>query len=450
MLLCYEFSRISDSVSNIIIIIVKKLYRFAKEYWVIVFAIALLAFGIILFNKYATDSFANHIFEIVGIIIIPLALMHERNEMKEQQKEMHQHQKIMKDQQDTMHKQLQILEKQEILNAWMILNTHTPGNGGKKEALEFLAQKGHNLDGIDLSSETHGGSVYLHSLNLSEEKIGRRVSLTGAKFNGANLNSANFSGADFDNAVFNKANLREAKFMNTKGQVKFHNVVIYMTDFGHSDLSVKFYNDTFDNSLNSNVNHRVVTFNNSRIFGSFTNVILTVTNFINTTLHLVKFTSVNLNGSTFNNTKLIDVSFYRVSLNGATFAGNDSDWYVTFIDSCLLGVEFNSNKFYKSEFHNSDLSDMKLHNTNVMDTYSTFENNYILWIEALPTAPSPWEFRFVMKDGTYQREPKNINDIKQGEYISQRPLDPPCLKTKYFIHPVRTSEPDPSQKTPIS
>jgi hypothetical protein len=82
-------------------------------------------------------------------------------------------------------------------------------------------------------------------------------------------------------------------------------------------------------------------------------------------------------------------------------------------------------------------------------------------------------FRYVMKDGTYQRKPNNIDDIKQEktipehiiaeiiDNIKQNKMIPEhiiaeyiiatlILGVKYFIHPVRTSEPDPSQKTPIS
>jgi len=143
-----------------------------------------LILGAIFFYFESPETIATHIFEIIGVIAIPFALMHERNEMKEQQKEMHQHQKIMKDQQDTMHQQLKILEKQEILNAWMILNTRTPGNGGKRDALEFLAKADQILDRIDLSSQTNGGNIYLGELYLNSEYTERAISIMGSKFDG--------------------------------------------------------------------------------------------------------------------------------------------------------------------------------------------------------------------------------------------------------------------------
>jgi hypothetical protein len=65
--------------------------------------------------------------------------------------------------------QKEAIEKQEIIGAWQLLTTKASGNSGKKEAIEFLASKGAHLSGIDLSTETHGGFVYLQELFIIKE-----------------------------------------------------------------------------------------------------------------------------------------------------------------------------------------------------------------------------------------------------------------------------------------
>jgi len=84
---------------------------------------------------------------------------------------------------------------QKIIGAWQVLANKAPGNSGKKEAIEFLALQGVPLCGIDMSSATHGGSVYLDGLFKDFSGDRRKIDLTIANFSGASLFKANFSGA---------------------------------------------------------------------------------------------------------------------------------------------------------------------------------------------------------------------------------------------------------------
>lgn len=94
------------------------------------------------------------------------------------------------------------LKIQQELGAWQVLANKAAGNSGKIEAIEFLAKQGKSLQGIDMSSETHNGEVYLKNLNVSKDKLGKKVDLRGINFKGADLWEANFEGADLSDANF--------------------------------------------------------------------------------------------------------------------------------------------------------------------------------------------------------------------------------------------------------
>ena len=110
-----------------------------------------------------------------------------------------------------------------LARSWQILTTPAPGNSGKVEALEYLANQRQSLRGIDISCETMGGikinkkggsrhcksRPYLQHLNLSEEKLGFKVELVDADLNGANLMEADLSGANIKGADFSRAELME-------------------------------------------------------------------------------------------------------------------------------------------------------------------------------------------------------------------------------------------------
>lgn len=97
--------------------------------------------------------------------------------------------------QEQIELQKQESEQNAIARAWEIVGRKARGNSGKIKALEFLNKKGIPLIGIDLSAETHGGSVWLQGVNLSG------ANLKKAKLIGADLRYANLSGADLRQAT---------------------------------------------------------------------------------------------------------------------------------------------------------------------------------------------------------------------------------------------------------
>ncbi len=102
--------------------------------------------------------------------------------------------------------------KQEIVGAWQILANKAAGNSGKIEAIEFLAKQKKSLQGINMSSTSNGGKVYLRGLDVSEKTLGHQADLVFAKFEGADLWEAHFEGADLREANFEGAYLWRAHF----------------------------------------------------------------------------------------------------------------------------------------------------------------------------------------------------------------------------------------------
>ena len=130
-------------------------------------------------------------------------------------------------------------EESRIVNAWQILSNRSPGNTGKKAALETLHNAKENLQGIDLSCETMGGmdeknescdtptflaNVSLPNADLSQANLSdadltwanlsdadlRIANLSDAYLGGANLSDAYLRGANLSNAGLWRANLSDA------------------------------------------------------------------------------------------------------------------------------------------------------------------------------------------------------------------------------------------------
>ena len=135
-------------------------------------------------------------------------------------------------------------EESRIVNAWQILSNRSPGNTGKKAALETLNKAKENLARIDLSCETMGGmdennkscdtptflaNVSLPNANLIRANLSAAyllsANLSGAQLNHANLNDTDLSlsnlsdaylrGANLSNAVLSGANLSDADLEGT-------------------------------------------------------------------------------------------------------------------------------------------------------------------------------------------------------------------------------------------
>lgn len=98
---------------------------------------------------------------------------------------------------------------QRVAQAWALATRNSPGNAGKKPALEFLVNQGIPLVGIDMSSDKNGGSTFLHGVKLHS------ADLSNSKFNGALLGSAEFVGAKLDFSDFSGVNMIDARLTDS-------------------------------------------------------------------------------------------------------------------------------------------------------------------------------------------------------------------------------------------
>ncbi len=122
--------------------------------------------------------------------------------------------------------------KQETIGAWQVLANKASGNSGKKEAIEFLASQGVPLCGIDMSSQTHGGPVYLAGLFKDFQGDRSKINLNDANFSGAILNGTDFSEASLFGTNFSRAILFEANFSITSlYEANFSGANLYGANF---------------------------------------------------------------------------------------------------------------------------------------------------------------------------------------------------------------------------
>ena len=121
--------------------------------------------------------------------------------------------------------------KQETVGAWQILANKAAGNSGKIEAIEFLAKQKKSLRGIDMSSQSNGGRVYLSGLDVSEKTLRHKADLVFAKFEDADLWEAHFEGADLREANFKGADLCEAHFESNVQEANFEGASLRKAHF---------------------------------------------------------------------------------------------------------------------------------------------------------------------------------------------------------------------------
>ena len=98
-------------------------------------------------------------------------------------------------------------KEERLARAWQLVTTKTEGNGGKVTALKILYSLDANIDGLDLSCESQGGTisskakeqgeydcspyVFLEDLELSSKSyIAKRRPLRGINFKSTVLNNA--------------------------------------------------------------------------------------------------------------------------------------------------------------------------------------------------------------------------------------------------------------------
>ena len=100
-------------------------------------------------------------------------------------------------------------EESRIVNAWQILSNRSPGNTGKKAALETLNNAKENLRRIDLSCETMGG-MDENNKSCDTPTFLSKVSLPNADLIRANLSDAILREANLSGAILFRVNLSDA------------------------------------------------------------------------------------------------------------------------------------------------------------------------------------------------------------------------------------------------
>lgn len=118
--------------------------------------------------------------------------------------------------------------EERTVRAWQLLTTKSPGNSGKREALQYLNSEDGllcfgsgcwvrlksrtPLTGLDLSETVHDdgpGPVFLEGVRLLNANL-MGIRLTGAQLQGADLRSSNLRGAILNDADLSLADLRGA------------------------------------------------------------------------------------------------------------------------------------------------------------------------------------------------------------------------------------------------
>ena len=112
-------------------------------------------------------------------------------------------------------------KENRIVNAWQILSNRSPGNTGKKAALETLNNAKEDLQGIDLSCATMDGMdeknescdtpTFLAEVSLPNADL-IRANLRDADLFRANLSDADLWEANLSDAILFRANLSDADF----------------------------------------------------------------------------------------------------------------------------------------------------------------------------------------------------------------------------------------------
>ena len=127
-------------------------------------------------------------------------------------------------------------EESRIVNAWQILSNRSPGNTGKKAALETLNNAKEDLQGIYLSCEAMGG-IIIDSLGVKKcDKpptflVG--VSLPNAKLRDADLREIDLRNANLSNADLREVDLHDADLRNAN----LHDADLSGAELSHANLS---------------------------------------------------------------------------------------------------------------------------------------------------------------------------------------------------------------------
>ena len=205
-----------------------------------------------------------------------------------------------------------IYQNQDTHHAWGRISSHMPGNSGIRDALEYLNNKGADLQNIDLRpiAEAYAGEednlVYVHGVNLNHADLTHawlnKTDFSNAKFIGAILTNVFADEAVFTKADFTKAMLKGAKFRKT--------------------------------------NLRYVTMINAMASG----------------LYLDEATAI---GAKFDQSKMMKSSLYKILAPSSSFL------HVNFGEAQLQRGRFNGSTFEDAIFSKTDVSDAHFRNANL-------------------------------------------------------------------------------------
>jgi uncharacterized protein YjbI with pentapeptide repeats len=220
-----------------------------------------------------------------------------------------------------------VWHQEAVARSWQILATPILGNGGKSEAMNFLASSGHSMAGLNLSCRAMAGidenencaGVHLSSLDFrnvssletySNYYSGYEVDLRGFDLSGGFIfesfivdTNLSRSGAGL-HSNFSAGHIRNTVFQNVSADsIVFHKALIVDTEFIDVNLSK-------------------ASFEGATIYGTFRDSRLELANFSDSTLHGVRFVNVLLEGSQFKNAHISGTIFENVNFSGLQASQN--------------------------------------------------------------------------------------------------------------------------------
>lgn len=251
--------------------------------------------------------------------------------------------------------------------AWRIIHTAQgkSGDGGRREALEYLNHKGIPLAEIDVSKANLSGvrlsGADLRGANLVETKLAGAI-LSQAKLDNANLSKvnlydANLAGASIrkatiSEAVLSKANLTKADLVdvNLSGtdllDANFADTKLKGADLSKADLA--YVNLTKLDLSYANLNH-------ASLFS---------TNFSGATLYDTKLIGAKLNDANLTDAKLLNADLTDANLPGVNLTRADLTAAV-FTDANLTDANLTGANLSGANLTNTDLTGANLRGANL-------------------------------------------------------------------------------------
>lgn len=267
--------------------------------------------------------------------------------------------------------------RSQTVDAWQSVAAVSPGNSGKVQALEFLAQERVPLTGIDISCKRMGGEenalwtldrapdgayqppcvplTYLRGLFRTHSHLTFLVEEQGEEV-GVILRHANLNGVDMTGAVLDGHDLFASSFVGSElTGVSFIDASLGRADFSRSYIL---------NTVFSGASMQRAVFRSAAVrYANFSNAVLVnavfsgadfrgpfPTSFENANLQLANFSDTDLDGLFFDGAKLIGTDFSNTTFNPS-----------------LVGSTLQAVNFFGANLSNADFSDAQLHSTSMFN-----------------------------------------------------------------------------------